>query len=270
MTTADTQPQLFTPPAPAVVAAPPPIADPPTGPLPTSETSDQTLSIPDLLEQVFLSQSHFRRWDRELLFGASDKELGRAFGNAWFSGRSGYDLEFKSEGEPTLRVRHRLFNVEVATQTEGEIAAYVRRFTGIPQPKPIASQITLLAAFLDEERKRQRADILLYIRSRFGEKTPRHKKNQPPVTHTSEKIAALLFEDDCLTDRSDRRLLLTITRLLIDEKNLRTLKAAEHAIKIVDVARGRWRSMLSYWTDVNALRDDDVDHYLPGPAASPP
>lgn len=267
----DSQPQLFPTPAPPIVVVPRPDA-PRSSALPESEISQtpEALSIPELLEQVFLSQSEFRRWDRELLFGASDEELGRAFGSAWCSGRSGYDLEFKSEGEPTLRVVHRLFNVEVTTLTAAEIAEYVRRLTGIPQPKSVGEQITLLATFLDEERKRQRADILPYIRSRIGEKTPRQKKNQPPVTGTSERIAALLFENDCLTDRSDRRLLLTITRLLIDEKKVRTLKAAEQAITIVDAARGRWRSMLSYWTNVNALSDDDVDHYLPAPAASPP
>jgi hypothetical protein len=196
--------------------------------------------------------------------------LGRAFGDAWCSGHSDYVLEFKSAGEPTLLVRHRLFNAEVTTLSESEIAAYVRRLTGIPQLKSPAEQVTLLATFLDQERERQRTDILPYIRSRINEKTPRKKKNQPPSSSASEQIAALLFENDCLTDRSDRRLLLTITRLLIAEKKFRTLKAAEQAIAIVDAARGRWRAMLSYWTNVNALNDDDVDHYRPGPHASPP
>lgn len=268
--TTGSQTQLFPSPPPQTAPASNSTAKPATPEVIAVDRPQQNLSIPDLLEQVFRSQCEFRRWERELLFGATDEELGHAFGNAWCSGYSDYQLHFQTQSEPALRISHRIFNVEVATLTAPEVAAYVRRFAGIPEAKSDAERAFLLATFLDQERKRQRAEILPYVRSRVGEKTPRHKKNQAALPSTSEAITALLFENDCLTDRSDCRLLIAITRLLIKERDLRTLKAAEIALSIVDSARGRWRSMLSYWTDVNALSDDDVHHYIPGPATAPP
>ena len=117
MTTAVAQHSLF--------AAPHSTADTssnqvPEVPLTQTQTSQKpapppvTLTTEELIEHIFQSMCKGRRWERELLFGASDSQLGRAFGNCWCSGQT-IELEFRSEGEPTLRAVDAVFKTEVFT-----------------------------------------------------------------------------------------------------------------------------------------------------------
>jgi hypothetical protein len=272
--TTDDQQQLFAPPR------PPPNTELPN---PQLEAPDQlaaaqleTVTTEELLEHIFQSMCSFRRFERELLFGASDEELGKIFGHCFCMGQGSVDLEFRPEGEPALIVRDSTFKIEVTTITAPEISEYVRRLTGIPYQKSAEDRTALLATFLDEERTRQRASILSYVRSLMGEKNPRggrskkskNQPSQPPQPTLGERIANLLFENDCLTEASDRRLLFKIVRLLIREQNLNALKAVKLASSIVDSARGHWRSMASYWLGIDALSDDHV-HYQPASAPPP-
>src|SRR5205814_421365 len=70
-----------------------------------------TLTTEELIEHVFQSMCRSRRWQRELLLGASDDQLGRAFGNCWWSGQT-TDLQFRTEGEPALRAVDAVFKTE--------------------------------------------------------------------------------------------------------------------------------------------------------------
>jgi hypothetical protein len=272
--TTNDQQQLFAPPP------PPPNTEPPN---PQPEAPDQpaaakleTVTTEELLQHIFQSMCSFRRFERELLFGASDEELGKIFGHCFCMGQGSVDLEFRPEGEPALIVRDSTFKIEVTTLTAQEISQYLRRITGIPYQKSAEDRTALLATFLDEERTRQRASILPYVRSLMGEKNPRggrskkskNQSSQPPQPTLGERIANLLFENDCLTEASDRRLLLKIVRLLIREQNLNALKAVKLASSIVDSARGHWRSMACYWLGIDAISDDHV-HYQPASAPPP-
>ena len=194
----------------------------------------------------------FRRFERELLLGASDEELGKIFGHAFCSGRGPLDLEFRPEGEPTLIVRDSTFKVEVMTMTAAQIAPYVRRIVEIPQPKTDDEKRIALDGQFDRMRAEQRADMLTYTRSLVGEKTPRKKKkgtDNPPSL--SEEIVSLLFTSDCFSETTIRRNLIKIARLVSRRTDQDTLRATKTALTIVDVANGRWRSTIDYWLDDN-------------------
>jgi hypothetical protein len=59
----------------------------------------------------------------------------------------------------------------------------------------------------------------------------------------------MLCADDCLTEASDLRLLIAITRLLHRKANVGILKAAENAVSLINRAKGEWKSYTSYWTE---------------------
>src|SRR5207248_3001125 len=84
MTSAATQPLLF--------AAPPSTTDTSSKQVPEKPSTEAqtikkpapppvTLTTEELVEQIFQSMCRSRRWEREVLLGASDSQLGRAFGN---------------------------------------------------------------------------------------------------------------------------------------------------------------------------------------------
>jgi len=207
-----------------------------------------------LLEHVFQSMCRNRRWERELLFGAADDELALSMGHC-FCLSDELNLTFQTESEPILTITYRVFNVPVTTASGPECAQYIRRTAGIPEKKSPGEQAALLAIKLDEIRDERRQDIMGYVRSLTGEKYraggKRKRKNSEDVDATPSvamEIASLLFEDDCLTDSSDRRLLMTITRLLHRKAGVGLLKAAEDAINLIKRARSQWECYTPYWT----------------------
>ena len=255
--TSNTQPALF---------APPPETSPQVArPSETSvekpditERSATPLTIEELLEQIFRSMCSWRRWERELLLGATNTEIARVFGTCYSHGET-FNLEFKTDREPALRVLHAIFGTEILTLTAAEVGTYVRHITGIPEPKADHERAKALDALLDQQRIDLRRDMLPYIRSLLGEKLPRKTKNQPaPTPGLSETVTQLLFAPDCLTERSDRCLLVQITRLLTKSGNHKALTAAKHAVSIIDSARGRWHTVISYWLDI-----DEPTNYRP-------
>jgi hypothetical protein len=255
----NSQHTLFAPPVPPQIA---PVqedkisTDPPSA----SETSKlvtqpKPVTTEELLESVFQYMCSYRRFDRELLLGASDDELGRIFGHAFCMGQGSFDLEFRPEEEPTLIIRESTFKIEVLTLTAAEIAPYIRRIVGVPQPKSDEERRIALAQQFDAMRTEQRRDILSYIRSLIGEKTPRSKtkkkkdRSEPEPLSLGQEIASLLFTPDCLSEVTIRRNLITIARLVARKTDQDTLRATKTAISIIDSANGRWRSLMGYWQD---------------------
>lgn len=227
----------------------------PEVPLTQTQTSQKpapppvTLTNEELIEHIFQSMCKGRRWERELLFGASDSQLGRAFGNCWCSGQT-TDLQFRTKGEPALRAVDAVFKTEVFTLSTPEIASHIRRIVGIPPLKSDEEQKAALDCLFDRLRLKLRRELLPYIRSLLGEKLPRKtKKTSIPKTGLSEEVASLLLTPDCLTERAIRRTLTRITLLLIKNGNHDALAAAKHAISIIEAATSRWRSAIAYWQD---------------------
>ena len=252
MTTASTQHSLF--------ATPPSSADTLSKPLPEkssteAQTSEKpapppvTLTTEELIEHIFQSMCKGRRWERELLLGANDQELGRSFGNCWCSGQT-IELQFRAEDEPALRVVDAVFKTEILTLSAPEIATHIRRIVAIPQLKSNEGRKAALEHLFDDLRLNLRRELLPYIRSLLGEKTPRKtKKSTVPKTGLSEEVASLLLTPDCLSERVTRQTLARITVLLIKRGNHNALSAAKHAVSILEAASGRWRSAIAYWQD---------------------
>jgi hypothetical protein len=254
MTTAATQHSLF--------AAPPSTADKSSKPLPekpstetqTSEKPERppiALTTEELIEHIFQSMCKGRRWERELLLGASDQELGRSFGNCWCSGQT-IELQFRTEGEPALRAVDAVFKTEILTLSAPEIATHIRRIVEIPQLKSGEERKAALDRLFDDLRHKLRREVLPFIRSLLGEKMPRKtKKSAVPKTGLSEEVASLLLTPDSFTERAVRRTLARITVLLIRQGNHDALAAAKHAVSIIEAATGRWRSAMAYWQDTD-------------------
>ena len=166
------------------------------------------------------------------------------------------NLHFQTNSEPVLTVTYRVFDVPVATATGPECAAYIRRIVGIPQRVSPERHAELLAQKMDDIRVERRQELTSYIRSLTGEKfqaTRKRKKGKdesenraPSIT---EQIAAMLCTNDCLTEASDRRLLIKITQLLHRKANVEILKATENALNLIKRAKGDWKCYTSYWTE---------------------
>jgi len=224
---------------------------------PPSKPSVTTLPREELLERIFQSNCHHshRRWEKELLFGATDAELSISMGNSFHFGEE-INLRFQTNSEPALTVTYRVFDVEVTTASFAEVAAYVRRIAQIPERKSDQEHAQLLAIKLDEIRAERRQEITSYVRSLTGEKyhaTARKKKKGPAETENrppplTGQITDLLYAPDCMTEASDRKLLIKITRLLNRNANVEILKAAESAVQIIKRAQSDWRCYTAYWT----------------------
>src|SRR5260370_1453772 len=174
MTTADTQHSLFAAPASTADTSSKPLPEKPSTEAQTSNKPARppiTLTTEELIEDIFQSLSKGRRWERELLLGANDQELGRSFGNCWCSGQT-IELQFRAEDEPALRVVDAVFKTEILTLSAPEIASHIRRIVGIPQLKSGEERRAALDHLFDDLRLSLRRELLPYIRSLLGEKTP--------------------------------------------------------------------------------------------------
>jgi hypothetical protein len=117
MTTAATQHSLFTLPRSTADTSSEPIPEKSSTEAQTSEKPAPppvTLTTEELIEHIFQSMCKGRRWERELLLGANDQELGRSFGNCWCSGQT-IELQFRAEDEPALRAVDAVFKTEILT-----------------------------------------------------------------------------------------------------------------------------------------------------------
>lgn len=248
------QPPLFTVPLSTADTSSKPLHEKPSTEPRTSNKPARppiTLTTEELIEHIFQSMCKGRRWERELLLGANDQELGRSFGNCWCSGQT-IELQFRAEDEPALRAVDAVFKTEILTLSAPEIAAHIRRIVGIPQLKSNEERKAALEHLFDDLRFNLRRELLPYMRSLLGEKTPRKtKKTTVPNTGLSEEVASLLLTPDCLSERVTRQTLARITVLLIKRGNHKALAAAKHAVSIIEAATGRWRSAIAYWQDTD-------------------
>jgi hypothetical protein len=231
---------------------------------PAPPPSITTLPREQMLQLIFEPICHWHRWEREFLFGATDEELGRSFGNCWQSSEE-LNLQFKSEGEPALTITYRVFDVPVTTVSFSEIAHYVRHIVGIPQKKSDEECAALLDQKLDEIRLERRSEIKARVRSLAGERY-RRPKRRTKKTSTDEfseprsltdQIADLLFAPDCTTEASDKHLLIRLTVLLHRNGQQHILKAAECAVQLINIAKSDWRCYTAYWTDQYTLSSAD-------------
>src|SRR6266581_889962 len=178
MTCAATQHLLFAVPPSTTDTSSKQVPEKPSTEAPTSKKPAPplvTLTTEELVEQIYQSMCRNRRWERELLLGASDSKLGRAFGNCWCSGQT-TDLQFRTEGEPALRAVDAVFKTEVFTLCAPEIASHIRRIVGIPPLKTDEERNAALDCLFDDLRLKLRRELLPYIRSLLGEKRPRKTK----------------------------------------------------------------------------------------------
>jgi hypothetical protein len=267
MTGTVTQHALFAAPPSTAATSDKPLPEKPSTQTQTSEKPTPvpaTLTTEELIEHIFQSMCKGRRWERELLLGASDQELGRSFGNCWCSGET-IELQFRAEGQPALRAVDAVFKIEVLTLSAPEIASYIRRIVGIPQLRTAEERKAALDRLFESLRLKLRRELLSYIRSLLGEKMPRkNMKTAVPKTDLSEEVARLLLTPDCLTERAIRRTFVRITVLLIKKGNHDALVAAKHAVSIIEAANGRWRSAIAYWQDA----DEPTNYQLPARAKS--
>ena len=254
MTTAATQHSLFTVPRSTADTSSKPLPEKSSTEAQTSEKPAPppvTLTTEELIEHIFQSMCKGRRWERELLLGANDQELGRSFGNCWCSGQT-IELQFRAEDEPALRAVDAVFKTEILTLSASTIATHIRRIVGIPRLKSDEERRAALDRLCDDLRLSLRREVLPYIRSLLGEKMPRKtKKTTVPKTGLSEEVASLLLTPDCLTERAIRRTLARIAILLMKKGNHDVLAAAKHAVSIIEAASGRWRSAMAYWQDTD-------------------
>src|SRR6266536_2491015 len=254
MTTAATQHSLFIAPRSTADTSSKPFPEKPSTEPQTSEKPRRppiTQTTEELIEHIFQSMCKGRGWERELLLGANDQELGRSFGNCWCSGQT-IELQFRAEDEPALRAVDVVFKTEILTLSAPKIAVHIRRIVGIPQLKSNEDRKAALDHLFDDLRLSLRCELLPYVRSLLGEKTPRKtKKTTVPKTGLSEEVASLLLTPDCLTERAIRRTLARITVLLMKKGNHDALAAAKHAVSIIEAATGRWRSAIAYWQDTH-------------------
>src|SRR5260370_7668031 len=152
MTTADTQHSLFAAPASTADTSSKPLPEKPSTEPQTSEKPERppiALTTEELIEHIFQSMCKGRRWERELLLGASDDQLGRAFGNCWCSGQT-IELQFRAEDEPALRAVDAVFKTEILTLSAPKIATHIRRIVGIPQLKSAEERKAPLHHLFDE------------------------------------------------------------------------------------------------------------------------
>src|SRR5215831_10212877 len=140
---------------PPTPSRPPSVQQPPIANNEPPAPSLSSLPREELLEHVFQSMCQNRRWERELLFGADDEELGFSMGRC-FCLSDELNLTFQTECEPVLTVNYRVFDVPLATASATECAQYIRRIAGIPQKKSPAERAALLAKKLDEIRDERR------------------------------------------------------------------------------------------------------------------
>jgi hypothetical protein len=224
------------------------IVDKPTSPTTTepavTDPDDESLNIEITRDELAIQIIHdfvkHRRWEKELVVGASDEELSLALGNCW---ASNHHLNIHSATEPTPHLicttpmGEELLRLEAA-----EIAALVRTHAEIPTVPDEEERQRRLKEALDIQRTIARADIFMSVKSILGDNS--RKREQGFTT----EFVNLLFAENCLEEQNESATLETITAMLIKREWTR-LKAMKAAIQLVERAASTWRSIEGYWLD---------------------
>jgi hypothetical protein len=223
------------------------IVDKPTSTLTTTEPAsadpnNESLNIEitrdELATQIIQGFVKHRRWEKELVVGASDEELSLALGTCWASNAH---LHVHCNTEPTPHVicttpmGQELLRLEAA-----EIASLVRTHAGIPAVPSEEERQRRLNEELDKQRASARNEIFTSVQSILGDKS---RKREQGFT---QQFVSLLFTENCLEEQNESATLETITSMLIAREWTR-MKAMKAAVQLVERAAGTWRSVEGYW-----------------------
>jgi hypothetical protein len=218
---------------------------------PSTPTTTKTISDPknnesltieitrdELAAQVIQGLVKHRRWERELVLGASDEELSLALGICW-ANNAQLHIHCNTEPAPhvicTTPMGQELLRLEAA-----EIASLVRTHAEIPTVPSVEERQRRLNEELDRQRAAARNDIYRSVQSILGDKS---RKREQGFT---QQFVDLLFTEDCLKEQNESATLETITSLLIAREWTR-LKAMKAAVQLVERAAGTWRHVEGYW-----------------------
>ena len=219
-------------------------------PHPDNTNSPESLNI-EITRDQFAAQLirgliEHRRWERELILGASDEELSNALGTGWASNVS-LDIHFTVDPQPhvicTSKMGQELLRLETA-----EIATLIRTHAQIPTVPNHAERQRRLKEQLDKERTKARNELFTAAQGILGDKS---RKREQGFT---QQFLDLLFTDGCLEEPHQTTTLETITSMLI-ARQWTTLKAMKAAIQLVEREAETWRSIEAYWLDAPISKD---------------
>jgi hypothetical protein len=230
---------------------------------PPTKNEEQSLNTvttrEDLIAQIIAGMASGRRWERQLVVGATDDELARSFGTCWAHSQR-YTVAFDVDPSPHA-ICSDLNDNEILTITAHEIATAVRAFTHIQETPGPEETNRRVAEQLEKQRIIARAEIFYSVKSII--KDPAKKKE----IGFTQQFVNLLFTENCLLEENEAHILRTITTMLT-ERQWRTADAMKAALDIVSRAQMTWRMVESYWRD---LPGDwwEPSHYIPAPTTKP-
>jgi|GEM_PF-2706783 hypothetical protein len=216
---------------------------PSTSNAPTSDNTESLnieLTRDELATQVIKGLTEYRRWEKELVLGASDEELSKALGTCWASNIS-LDIHCTVEPQPHLICSTKM-GQELLRLEAPEIAALIRTHAQIPTIPPEAERQRRLKEQLDKERTKARNELFTAAQGILGDKS---RKREQGFT---QQFLDLLFTEGCLEEQNESATLETITSMLLALQWTR-IKAMKAAIQLVERAAGTWRSVEGYWLD---------------------
>jgi hypothetical protein len=213
----------------------------------------------DLINQIITPLAQDHRWERQLVLGATNHELARAFGNCFVRSQR-YTVAFRVDPSPHA-ICSDLNDNEILTISAGEIANAVRAITQIPEPPRPEETARLIAEQLDKQRIIARSELFFIVKSIIQDNA---KKKELGFT---QQFVYLLFTENCLLEENEAQILYTITSLLT-QRHWRTVEAMKAAVDIVNRAQRTWRMIESYWRD---LPGDwwEPSHYIPATNNNP-
>ena len=207
---------------------------------PNNESLNIEITRDELAAQVIQGFVKHRRWEKELVVGASDEELSLALGNCWAS-NAHFHIHCDTEPTPhvicTTPIGQELLRLEAM-----EIARLIRTHAEIPTVHSEEERQRRLIEELNRQRVAGRNDIFTFVQSILGDKS--RKREQGFTT----EFVSLLFTENCLEEQNESATLERITSMLIAREWTR-MKAMKAAIQLVERAAGTWRSIEGYWLD---------------------
>lgn len=202
------------------------------------ETLNIELTRDELAAQVIKGLIEHRRWEKELILGASDEELSKALGTCWSSNTS-LDVHCTADPQPHLICSTKM-GQELLRLEAPEIATLIRTHAQIPTVPNEAERQRRLKEQLDKERTKARNELFTAAQGILGD---RSRKRDQSFT---QQLVQLLFADGCLEEEQESATLETITSMLIARQWTR-IKAMKAAIQLVERAASTWRPIEGYW-----------------------
>ncbi len=226
------------------------IVDQPQAPLTNEAPNPDNTNLPESLNieitrdqlaaQIIKDFVEHRRWEKELILGASDEELSKALGTCWASNPR-LDIHCSVDPQPHLICSTKM-GQELLRLEAPELATLIRTHAQIPTVPNEAERQRRLKEQLDKERTKARNEIFSAVQGILGDKS---RKRDHGFT---QQFVDLLFAENCLEEQNQSATLETITSMLIT-RQWPTLKAMKAAIQLVERAASTWRHIEGYWLD---------------------